>query len=173
MLALLRQNVQNKLYNKSLFQSYAAETIYDQIFSHTKTLSKFISTYSCAIWQGIIVLHVCLALWVSRIITCSHLLRHRRHRAADAGSWGNKASSPGSLRDSVGGTAERRPSSEVWCQLHWPMGHAADLHHSQVRQITNCLPLQMFNLKAMEPQNLACRKQLISSQTGLSHNQPS
>lgn len=82
-----------------------------------------------------------------------HLLIHWWHRAANAGSWGNEASRSRTLRDSVRGTAERRPSSELWPQLHW-LTWTVDLHHTQVRVISDCLPLYKFNLKKTEPQKL-------------------
>lgn len=67
------------------------------------------------------------------VITCSHLLIHRRHCAAEGGCWYDVAPRPGSLREGVRGTAERRSSPHLWPQLHWLIGRTVDLHHSQVR----------------------------------------
>lgn len=43
--------------------------------------------------------------------------------------WGDVASGPSSLRDSIRGTAERRPPSETRPQFHWLMGYTVDLGH--------------------------------------------
>lgn len=136
-------------HSDSSSQFYVAVTIYVKYCPISKA-KLYHYHYSCSIWCNASVLHVNLYSWFS---TCSHLLIHRRHCAADAGPWSDETSRPRPLSEGIRGTASRRSPSKLWLQLHLLTGHIVDLEHRQVRGASvTVIAAHSFDFIGIKPQ---------------------